>query len=223
MENEKSNIETVNSGAPEGMSPISPLPPITPEAKPPLLRKLRSDSVWSGLTPEQRQTMETWLFDENAGYKEVQARVLRDFGLTCSTMNVAAFYRRVKVERSVEEMAPALEAAADVNATGADVETLRASTLKLVAKRLHDAAIDGKEPRELAALNRLLQAGHERKIQQGWLVLARERFEFNASKAVLKALPLANEMMAEENAREDARLAAIKQKLFGRELPYMIE
>jgi len=36
--------------------------------------KMRDDSAWNRLTAEQREKLESWLFDENLGYAETLAR-----------------------------------------------------------------------------------------------------------------------------------------------------
>ena len=43
------------------------------------MSKLRSDSAWSKLTAEQRETLEGWLFEENIGYKEALERAQKEF------------------------------------------------------------------------------------------------------------------------------------------------
>ena len=42
---------------------------------------MRDDSTWNRLTAEQREKLESWLFDENLGYAETLARVQKDFGV----------------------------------------------------------------------------------------------------------------------------------------------
>jgi hypothetical protein len=37
------------------------------------MRKMRDNSTWKQLTSEQRETLESWLFDENLGYLDVIA------------------------------------------------------------------------------------------------------------------------------------------------------
>ena len=39
------------------------------------IKKVRSDSHWSGLSFEQCETVEKWLFEENRGYAETAERV----------------------------------------------------------------------------------------------------------------------------------------------------
>jgi hypothetical protein len=36
---------------------------------------MRDDSTWNRLTAEQREKLESWLFDENLGYAETLVRV----------------------------------------------------------------------------------------------------------------------------------------------------
>lgn len=45
------------------------------------MRKLRDDSTWNRLTPDQRETLEGWLFDENLGDAKTLARMQAEFGL----------------------------------------------------------------------------------------------------------------------------------------------
>ena len=65
------------------------------------MSKMRSDSTWNQLTPEQRETLETWLFDENLGYAETVERVRREFGLQATTLSVGRFRRRRAAERQI--------------------------------------------------------------------------------------------------------------------------
>ena len=62
--------------------------------------KLRSDSTWAGLTSEQRETLEGWLFEENLGYAEVLERVQREFGVTASKSSLSRYYQRLAAVRA---------------------------------------------------------------------------------------------------------------------------
>jgi hypothetical protein len=48
------------------------------------MNKLRSESVFSQLTPEQVETLEGWLFEENLSYKEALERVQNEFRVEAS-------------------------------------------------------------------------------------------------------------------------------------------
>ena len=58
------------------------------------MRKMRDDSTWNQLTPEQRETLEGWLFDENLGYVETLERVQKEFGLEATIASLGRYYRR---------------------------------------------------------------------------------------------------------------------------------
>src|SRR5436853_6419752 len=52
-------------------------------------------------------------------------------------------------------------------------------------------------------------------IQRERACLAREKFQFNASQAALKALPLLDQFTAEDHERERNKFLAIRKELFG--------
>src|SRR5580658_4350172 len=68
------------------------------------MRKMRDDSTWNRLTPEQRETLESWLFDENLGYEKTLERVQTEFGLEATIASLGRFYRRRARERQAEEL-----------------------------------------------------------------------------------------------------------------------
>ena len=65
--------------------------------------------------------------------------------------------------------------------------------------------------------NLLLQHGQQ-EIQRNWFALAKKKFEFKASEAVLELLPMAEQIKKEDMEREKARLQAIMLKLCGQDL-----
>src|ERR1035441_8756389 len=98
------------------------------------MRKMRDDSTWNQLTPEQRETLESWLFDENLGYAKTLARVQEEFGLEATIASVGRFYRRRARERQVEELVEAQAAANELNDLPVSVASLREAAVKLVGK-----------------------------------------------------------------------------------------
>ena len=57
---------------------------------------MREDSTWSGLTGEQRQKLEGWLFERNLGYAEALQRAHKEFGVQ-SLFGCAVERRRTPV------------------------------------------------------------------------------------------------------------------------------
>jgi hypothetical protein len=80
-----------------------------------VMSKMRSDSTWNQLTPEQRETLETWLFEENLGYSETVERPRREFGLKATASGAGRFRRRRAAGRQAEDLAEAQAAAFDLN------------------------------------------------------------------------------------------------------------
>ena len=187
------------------------------------MNKLRCDSTWAALAPPQKEALTRWLFEENLGYDAVLARVQKEFGLTASKTSLAGYYQTLAREHLCDEFSDAHATAASVLDAEAKLPALRDAALKLIGKKLLDCTLQRGTPRELPALANLLLCSEQHEIQHAWLALAREKFEFKAAKAALKALPLVNEMNQEDEARETARIEKIKLALFGRRLLDQIE
>jgi hypothetical protein len=187
----------------------------------PEISKLRSDALWNKLTPEQRKTLEHWLFEENLSYTETHERAQKELGLVCARSTIRRIYKQRSKLRGAADVADAQVGALDLESAGADVPTLRAGNLKLILTRFQEKVVEEAEVKEVAAFGRLMLQSEEREIQRERVALARERFEFKAAQAALKALPLADEMKAEDEERELERIELIKQRLFGSELEHM--
>ncbi len=79
---------------------------------------MRDDSTWNRLTAEQREKLESWLFDENQGYAETLARVRKDFGVEGTISSLGRFYRGRAKERQLGELLAAQVAANELNEDG---------------------------------------------------------------------------------------------------------
>jgi hypothetical protein len=180
------------------------------------MSKLRSDAIWNTLTAEQREKIEEWLLDKNLGYKESHKRAQEELGLACSLSTVRRFYERARLLRAVEETAEAEGVADELGAVGGKLENLRSSAMKLIVVRLLGKAMDRGDVREVAALGQLMLQSEEREIQRERVTLARDRFEFKAAKAALKAAPLLEKLEQSDEAQELARVEAVRQALFGK-------
>jgi hypothetical protein len=179
------------------------------------MSRIRSDSIWNSLAPERRKIFEGWLFDERIGYQDAAERAQKEWGVTGSKMSVGRFYKRVQMERVVDELENAADAATGVNAAEGKLESLRSSAMKVIGMQLLDKAMERGDVKDLATLGRVLTQSEEREIQRGRLALARERFQFKATKAALKLMPLLNQMKQEDQEREDTRMDEICLAIFG--------
>ena len=180
------------------------------------MSKLRCDAIWNELTPEQREKIEEWLFDKNLGYKKTHQRAREELGLDCSLSTIRRFYVYARQLRAVEETAEAEGVADELRAVGGRLENLRSSAMKLIVVRLLGKAMDRGDVREVAALGQLMIRDEEREIQRERVTLARDRFEFKAVKAALKAVPLLDQINQTCEEEEVARAQAVRLALFGK-------
>src|ERR1035437_2069468 len=112
--------------------------------------KMRDDSTWNQLTTEQREMLESWLFDENLGYGKTLERVQEEFGLEATIASMGRFYRRRARERQVEELVEAQAVASDLNDLPVSVASLREAAVKLVGNA--GLKLVGEKPQDLEHL-----------------------------------------------------------------------
>ena len=151
---------------------------------------MRDDSTWNRLTLEQRETLESWLFDENLGYAKTLERVQKEFGLEATIASVGRFYRRRSRERQVEELVEAQAAASELNDLPVEVASLREAAVKLVGKAVLKLA--GEKPEELeqlVAFTKLLLVSEDNDLRRSRLKLAEKYFDYEATAASIKELP----------------------------------
>jgi hypothetical protein len=138
--------------------------------------KMRTDSAWSRLTAEQRETLEGWLFDEHLGYKEALERAQKEFGITSSLTSLADYYQRRARERTPSELAGLKDMIQKIEKAPVDRDALADAAMTLVAKRMVQLAVESPEKvRELASLGRLLVANETQETRMSWLQIEQDR------------------------------------------------
>jgi hypothetical protein len=169
------------------------------------LGKLRSDSAWSRLTPDQREQVDKWLFIFNVSYRGALALAEQQFGLKSSLGSIARYHRRRQAER--EAMGIRIQSTewggfTEVTLTKEELqrETMRA--VALAAHKLARAKPEQLKVKELRGLVKLLL--EERRLAQGREATVRKvkLAEIMAFAKVAKATP-------------KERSAAEWKKLFG--------
>src|SRR5579859_5338762 len=113
--------------------------------------KLRADSTWSRLSPEQRRVFEGWLFDDNLGYQAARDRAEKEFGVSGSVDSVGRYYRRRAEERPLNEPVNPQALASVMSASPADAATLRTAVQTAMGMRFLVSALDGGNVREMCA------------------------------------------------------------------------
>ncbi len=179
--------------------------------------KTRSDSIIDGLPQNQKDAVEVWLFEENLSFKEVSERLWQDFSVRCGSSSVERYHNRRAPERALDKIA---ESAGKANAVVAKFRENPSETyeavLKLVGQIAFEAALKkDSDPEVLFNFTKLLIAARDREIKREQLELDRERFEFKASEACLRHLPSLREIVGNKTLNQDAKIDAIRRKLFG--------
>src|ERR1700722_9701341 len=119
------------------------------------MSKMRSDCVFSKLTPEQAETLEGWLFEENMSYKEALERAQKEFGIGGSLTGLRRFYGRLSKERGRESLTDAMSMCVEAAALG-DNGTLRAGLLTMA--NMCAVQFFTESPRDIKQITSLLRA-----------------------------------------------------------------
>ena len=187
------------------------------------MRRMRCDATWNGLTKEQQQTLEEWLFFEHAGYVKVRERLQKEWGVAMSISMICRVRKRLELERLGDELSGQQALAARVGKAKTNVASLRTSAWTVIGGRLLEKAVANVETKELHHLGWLMAGMEQREIELKRLALARDKFEFRAASAALKELPRVAKMSPEEVEREEAQLQTLKERLFGKDLLAEVE
>jgi hypothetical protein len=185
------------------------------------LGKLRCDATWAGLTSDQRETLEGWLFEENLGYTEVLERAQKEFGIAGSKMSLVRFYQRVAAERAQREFLELDTAVKEMKGMDVNINEMKSAAMCLITKRLMKLSLESPDKvKEMAWLGQVLVASEAQEVKRGWLNIGREKFELDFAAECLarkaEKPPSGNE---DGYAAEDEEVLKIRKHLFGGNLP----
>ncbi len=133
------------------------------------MNKTRADSIWAGLPPAQRETLEGWLFDENLAYREVQERAEKEFGVKGSVASIAAYYRKMNEKRRLQQLTESKVAAEKITEPEPGDPNLGEATVKLLELSAYELAMAGPERlklNELSWLMKTLLADRRQKLRE---------------------------------------------------------
>lgn len=155
-----------------------------------LVSKMRDDSTWAQLTPEQGEALDRWLFEEHLGDAKAVDRARVEFGVEGTISSMGRYYRRRARERQVEEFGDALDAAAELMDVPGHLPILREGVLKLLYKAVLKLATERPdEVQQFCSLTKLLLASEDNEIRRARLKLAERYFDYEATAACQKDLP----------------------------------
>jgi len=184
------------------------------------MRKLRDDSTWNQLTPDQRETLEGWLFDENLGYEKTLERVKSEFAIEATVASLGRFYRHRARERQVEDLVEAQAAATELNNLPVNVAGMREAAVKLVGKAALRMAMERPDELEmLVSFTKVLIESEDTEIRRERLKLAQQSFDYQATASSIKELPqlraYLDVVMDDASLSHEEKLKRVRAILFG--------
>ncbi len=188
-------------------------------------RKPLSTSVFHSLPTEQRETIKHWLFEDNLAYAEVMKRCKREFQARVGKRSLIEFFRQTQQQRNIAQILAGSDQANEVVKKLADnpVDTYRA-IMNLTGQLAFNAATQAVTggPSDLDPLRRSIELFLEtrkddREAQR--LLLEREKWELDVARLCFEHQTELQAITADKSMDEDARLQAIRRRLFGANLP----
>ena len=155
------------------------------------MSKPRSDSAWRRLTPEQRETLEGWLFEESLGYREVLDRAQKEFGVTASIPSLAGYYQRLARERKFNHFTEAQNWAVGTADTPHIPKVLNYALQNLIGVTVYEMAVEGPDKvkvKEISQLMKLLLQSRQQAVREARLALKKERLQMDQHNSATREL-----------------------------------
>lgn len=183
------------------------------------MSKPRPESKLLNLPDDQQAQIVDWLLS-GLPYYAVAGMIEKEFKLKVSNSVLCRFYK-IAVEpallvrrRRAVETADAIGEAAAQNPGKMDQATVDA-----LKQRAFELSINPQvNPKDVKAIFALVLKARDQELSEQQLALDRDRFQFDAAKACLKKLPELKAIASDTGMDEDAKLKAVREKLFG-EIP----
>ncbi len=180
------------------------------------MRKPNATAKLLNLPEEQQAQLADWLLN-GTPYHKAKELVLAEFGVSVSLTAFQSFWQEVcapaLLSRRKRAVSMAGEVAEEAQKTPGRFD---AATVDAIKQKAFELAISPmSEPKDVKALFMLLQKGRDQDIKAQQLDLDRERFQFDAAKAALAKLPELKSIAGNNSLDQDAKLRAVREKLFG--------
>ncbi len=181
--------------------------------------KCRPDDKLGNLPKYQADELEEWLFDADPILTWGQAvkRIKEEFKVSVSKPTVRRWYAKTEQRRSVASIADSMK---DSNEVLAQFEKHPHDTYKAVLFLLGKYAFElarkeGRKDPTLIDLTKLIITAkrEERAVDQ--LKLARDKFRFDGARSALREADWLKEIQANTALDDEAKLQAVRLKLFG--------
>ncbi len=180
------------------------------------MQKPRSDAKLLNLPEEKQAQLVDWLLG-GTPYHEARALVQKEFGVSVSLASLSHFYQAVCTPHLIRRRAQAVGMAAEVaRAAESSPAQFDAATVDAIRQKAFELAISPmSQPKDVKALFMLLQKSRDQELKAETLKLDREKFEFDAAKSALEALPALQQIARTPGLDEREKIDRVRRQLFG--------
>ncbi|MCX6994150.1 MAG: hypothetical protein NT011_13550 [Kiritimatiellaeota bacterium] len=180
------------------------------------MKKPRSDSKLLNLPEEKQAQLAEWLLS-GVPYHQALKLIEKEFQLTTSFAALSAFWTDVCTPALLARRQQAVTTADSVAADAKKMPgNFDAATIDAIRQKAFELSVSPQAaPGEVKALFMLLLKSRDQELKKDQLLLDKQRFEFDAAKAALAALPDLRAIAADKGLNENDRIDAIRRRLFG--------
>jgi hypothetical protein len=164
-----------------------------------------------------REDLDQWLFTDNLSYKEALERLSAEHGYTCSSGALSRWRQSRAQGRMLEEIAAKAKFSRDVVAQFSESNGKQEAAFKAMLQQVAFDLVSSPNPDPTAlaqVIGAALKAG-DQELKAAALSLDRSKFEFDAAKAAMAALPALLAIKRDTSLTEDDKLEQARLKLFG--------
>jgi hypothetical protein len=181
--------------------------------------KARSDSILSGLPPEQQAKVKAWLFEDNLSFGAVMGRCQTELGVEVSKSSVMRYYRRETSRRRRVNSMRRRELSPDAAGNADEFYAELVATAVEMALQSARGEVDAEKRRAFVECTKLMISARREGNYARRVDLAREKFEFDAATACLVHQVRVQCIVEDEALDDGQRIMKIREELFGPDLP----
>lgn len=201
-----------------------------------VMKKVRADARWNGLSVKQREMLEQWLFEERMSYDVVLERAQKEFAFKGSRSSIRRFYERTAEERMLKNLVTSQEQVNQIRDTPVSAEELRAAGMKVVAQLFLRQVVQAPEQvKEWSRLAKLLLQSEsneirfrlkreDQELKRKALEFAREKFHYDIMEQGVKVLPELTKLWEQglTQYERNARRNNLRKRMFGPNIPELL-
>jgi hypothetical protein len=180
------------------------------------MAKTRSDSILLNLPEEQQAALSDWLLN-GTPYHIARERVAKEFGVTVGSLSCfSAFWSEVCQPALLARRQRAAGAAEAIGAFASQDSAFDKGFVSALKQKAFELSNQPDvDPQALAMVIGQALKLRDQDLKQEDLQLKRDKFQFDAAKACLAALPALKAIASDSSLDNNGKINAIRAKLFG--------